>query len=95
MYYRLTEKYEDIHDDFLMPKTEKFEEWLENTDNNVKLLSILACIINWEVAERFELADEFFTELEELYQYVGYTLTREEVTEAVRELFKQEYLEEV
>ena len=92
--YSLTDKYNELDDNLLVPKTEGFDDWLKITDNNVKLLSMLSGCISWDVAERFELDDRFFDALENEYQYTGFTLTKEEVTKAVAELLEQGYLEE-
>lgn len=93
--YNLTDKYEELEDDFLFPKTDKFEEWKKHTDNSVKLLSMLVSCISWDIAECFELDDRLFDALENEYQYAGYTFTKEEVAEAIENLVEQGYLEKI
>lgn len=95
MWYGITDKYEELDIDLVFPKTSTFNQWLKDTNNNIKLLSMLIGCIDGSISERFKLDDIFFEALENEYRYMRFTLTKDEVTNAVTELVKKGYIKEL
>jgi len=91
--FSLTDKYHELPDDLIFPKTNVYEKWLEETPTHIKLLSMLCGMIDAEIADSFEFDDRFFSALENEYRYTKFRLTNEEVIEACYKLKEEGYLE--
>ena len=92
-YFSLTDKYNELPDDMLFPKTEVYEEWLNKTPTHIKLLSILCGLLDANLVERFELDNKFFDALKNEYKYIGFELTKDEVIKSCHKLKEEGYLE--
>jgi uncharacterized protein CbrC (UPF0167 family) len=91
-YFSLTEKYNELPDDIIFPRTEGFNDWLKNTPNHIKLLSMLCGLLDANLMERFQLDNTFFDALENEYGYAGFKLTKDEVIESCRKLKEEGFL---
>jgi hypothetical protein len=91
-YYSLTDKYIELGDD-LYAMTDTFDEWLLNTEDDIKLLAIIALMMDANLVEYFQLDDTFFEALEMNYEYSGYEFDREYVKILINNLVEKGYLE--
>jgi len=90
-WFSLTDKYNELPDDVLFPRTEN-DIWLKETPTHIKLLSMICGMIDGNITERFELDDAFFSALENEYRYIGFELTKDEVIESCYRLREEGYL---
>jgi hypothetical protein len=81
-YFSLTDKYNELGDELFDLKS----------PNHIKLLSIISGGIDANIAERFELDDDFFKALENEYRYSGFELSKSEVIDACHKLKEEGYL---
>jgi len=90
--HTLTDKYKELGDD-LYQMTDTSEEWLRNTPNDIKLLAMLALIMDANISECFSLDQVFFEAIEHEYWLTGYSFERSEIPSLVKSLLDKGYLE--
>jgi len=91
--YKLTKKYNELDDDFIFPKTSKFEKWLLDTPKEFKLLAAFVGCIDGDLMERFYIDNVLYEALENEYYYLGYTFERIEIKPLVEKLVDKGFIE--
>lgn len=91
--YNLTDKYNEMDDDLLFPKTANYNGWLDETPDHFKFLSLLCGSLDALVSEGFTLEDSLFEALENEYEYCGFSFERDELDDLCEVLFDLGYLE--
>lgn len=91
--YKLTEKYDELDDDFIFPKTSNFEKWLLDTPKEFKLLSALVGCIDSDLMESFSIDDKLYDALENEYCYLGFSFEISEIKPLVEKLIMKGFVE--